>query len=418
MSNVLIHSMDSAWISTSPALSVGIDDQLVVEGVASNLLASPGGALGESVHYEPPAPLDLRLFDELRFWVRADRVADGSLEAPFYLEISYQDANDAAGEEHRWFVPINQRQLWEHRRIGMETDRRGAISSFRFRCLTNQDFSCRVDEFLAVREEMLTDLESALVTLLTSGMQLPGLSNLPLQQAAPPGTTQVILALNRHLYPANRIVIRDGASGEEAHDLGAVTHNPGNGTTTLALTAGDQVQGNFTLPGSTVSVSVPALIETPPAPTPSSSPALVLTPLGPREDLGRSPVMTQRDSFRPGAQGVVSSIRPGPRAYLVDYQVVVAAPERGQHQAIMDALLRRASIDGGLRINGVPSPVAMTPAPALFGRAEGTLGPVYLRIGTRMEITPRRVVPAVSSVDIIAAPPDMPADHEDIRLTI
>jgi hypothetical protein len=111
-------------------------------------------------------------------------------------------------------------------------------------------------------------------------------------------------------------------------------------------------------------------------------------------------------------------VRPGPRAYLVDYQLVVAAPERSQHQVVMDALLRRLSIDSGLRINGVPSPIAMESAPTLFGRAEGTLGPVYVRIGTRMEVAPRQVLPWVSTVDLGVAPPDSPVDREDIRLAL
>jgi hypothetical protein len=394
--------MDTAWTSTSAALQVAADDQEFVEGAASNLVRSSGGAAGQTVHFEPAAPLDLSAFEELRFWVRADRVGDGSASAPFYLEFAYSDVNDAPGDDHRWFVPINQPQVWEQRRVGVEADRRSAISGFRLRSLTNGAFSCRVDELLAVREEMLSDLENALSTMLSANLALPGLTNLPLQQAAAPGASQIVLGLNRHFFPGNRIALRDGIGGEEVHDVATVAHNVAAGTTTLSLAAGDQVQRNLPVP----------------APTPGTSPSIVVTSLGPREDLDRSPVMTQRDSFRQLGTRQVCSVRPGPRAYLVDYQLVVAAPERLQHQIVMDALLRRLSIDRGLRINGVPSPVAMEPAPALFGRAEGTLGPVYVRIGTRMEVEPRQVLPWVSTVDLGVAPPDSPADREDIRLAL
>jgi hypothetical protein len=410
--------MDTAWTSTGAALQVATDDQVFVEGAASNLLRSSGGAAGQAVHFEPAVAVDLSTFDELRFWVRADRVGDGSAGAPFYLEFAYTDANDGPGDDHRWLVPINQPQVWEQRRVGVEADRRSAISGFRLRCLTNGAFSCRVDELLAVREEMLSDLENALSTMLSANLSLPGLTNLPLQQAAAPGVSQIVLGLNRHVFAGNRTVLRDGLGGEEIHDIGTVTHNVAAGNTTLALAPGDQVQRNLPVPGATASVVLAMLVESPPMATPGTSPAIVVTSLGPREDLDRSPVMTQRDSFRQLGSRMVCSVRPGPRAYLVDYQLVVVAPERSQHQVLMDALLRRLSIESGLRINGVPSPLAMEPAPALFGRAEGTLGPVYVRIGTRMEVAPRQVLPWVSTVDLGVAPPDSPADREDIRLVL
>src|SRR5262249_37301157 len=137
--------------------------------------------------------LNLSSFEELRFWIRGDRPADGSAARPFYLEFSYFDTNDAPGEEHRWFVPLNQPGLWEQRRIGIHADRRSAITRLRFRCLTDSLFRCHVDELLAVHEEMLPDLEQALVRQLDRQVTLPGLTAIALSQPAAPGDAQIIL---------------------------------------------------------------------------------------------------------------------------------------------------------------------------------------------------------------------------------
>src|SRR5215472_2460510 len=107
MSSVMDHPFDTPWASTDPAhLGVTLDQALFVQGTASNLLATAGGAAGASAHYAPAAPVDLGAFDELRFWVRCDRRADGSPPSPFFLELSYVDAGDGPNELHQWFVPV------------------------------------------------------------------------------------------------------------------------------------------------------------------------------------------------------------------------------------------------------------------------------------------------------------------------
>ena len=226
MSNLLVHNMDAAWTSSNPGLlQVSSDNQTFVgEGPASNLLIAQAGAINLFAEFLPALPLDLSAFDELRFWLRANRAAEGTISQPFYLEFSYTDTNDIPGEAHRWLIPVNRAEVWEQRRIGIENDRRSSITRFRFTCLTNLPFACHIDELLAVREEMLLDLEQALSARLDGVLNLPGLSNIALKQAAAPGDTQIVLPLNRGFDIGNRLLIRGGAAGDEIHNVIGVAH--------------------------------------------------------------------------------------------------------------------------------------------------------------------------------------------------
>jgi hypothetical protein len=420
MSNLLVHSMDAAWTSSNPALlQVTADNQMFVgEGPASNLMVAQAGALNVFAEFVPAIPLDLSAFDELRFWIIADRAADGTTARPFYLEFSYTDTNDLPGEVHRWLIPINRAAVWEQRRIGIENDRRGSITRLRFTCLTNSPFACHLDELLAVHEEMLLDLEQALTVKLDGLLNLPGLANVALTQPAAAGDPQVVLALNRGFETGNRIIIRGGAAGDEVHSVIGVAHDTVANTTTLQFGAGDKVVGNLPAAVANVSVLVPLVVEAPPVPTAAPSPAIIATMMESREDLERTVYFTQRDSFRARGAVTVCSVRPAPRAYFVDYQLTAVAPRRPQQVSIQNFLLERLSVSRPLRINGVASPVSMQPPPEIHHRDLGQHGPVYVRIGTRMETAARVERPWVLRTDVQAAPPDAPQDHEGIVIVL
>jgi hypothetical protein len=71
--------MNTAWTSSNPVqLQVGVDnDAYVGDAPGSNRLSAPLGAQNATATFQPPAPLDLSSFDELRFWIRGGRPADG-----------------------------------------------------------------------------------------------------------------------------------------------------------------------------------------------------------------------------------------------------------------------------------------------------------------------------------------------------
>jgi len=414
--------MDTAWTSSdSTVLQVTVDKQtFFVEGMASNHIVASPDALNAFAEFVPSNPLDLTQFDELRFWISGDRQADASTTSPFYLEFSYIDAGDTAGEEHRWFVPVNQVNTWEQRRIGIQNDRRSAIVRFRFTCLTSLPFDCYVAELLAVFEEMLFDLEQALITLLENQVALPHLTNIALSQTANPGDTQIVVPLNQDFNVGNRLLIQGGSSGSEAHDVVTVTPTTVAGTTTLAFGPNDKVVGTLTAGTATVSVIVPVIVEAPPQQMQAPNPAMVLTLRDIREDLERTVYFTQRDSFRSRGILTVCSIRPAARAYLIDYQVTVIAPTRRQQAFIQTLLPQRLSMDVGLRVNGITSPVSFLPPPepTLDERRLGLLSPIYIRIGTHLETAPRQELPGVQQTIIETAPLDAPLDQEGIVLKL
>jgi hypothetical protein len=333
MSSAIVHALDTAWVASAAALQITVDTETFVgEGPASNRLDAPDGAAGATATATPAAPIDLSGFDELRFWIRSSRPANGSQDAPFFLEFSFSDANDAPGAPHTWLVPVNRADTWEQRRLGVESELRSAVNQLRFRCLTNDAFTCNVDELLAVHEEMLVDVEGAL-----------------------------------------------------AEALGAVA---------------------------------PVVVEAPPAPTAANAPAIVATPLGAIEDQARSGQYLQRDSFRVRGAQIVCSVRPSARAYACDYELTALGTDRTQQASIYEGILRQMTLDTGLRVNGSYAPVSLLDPPQLRRRTTGQAGPVYVRIGTRLEVAPRSEQVWVQQLEVGSARIDAPLDFEQIVLEL
>jgi hypothetical protein len=414
MSATVVHDMAVPWVSSSAGLNVSVDLDGYVGTTPGSIRLTTAGAAGAEARFIPGAPVDLSPFDELRFWIRSDRAADGSVRRPFFLELTYTDANDAVGETHTWFVPVNRSGVWEQRRVGIENDRRSVIDGFRFRCLGPEAFTCNLDELLAVREEMLADLETALIDALEPMPSFPGLTDLTLQAPAAAGTASIVLPLNQRLAAGNRIRITGGSAGTETHDAVAVTHNVPGGTSTVDFGPADDLDGNLTVAAARVSVVAPILFEASPAPPPQLHPAIVITPLGLVEDLERTGYYQQRDSFRIRNGRMVCSVRPSARAYVADYQVSPIGVVHEEERLLREHVGTRLSMDVGLRINGSQAPVAILPPPELRRRELGQLAPLYVRVGTRAEIALRREQTWVQRVQVeanrIDAPPSEPPE--------
>jgi hypothetical protein len=419
VTSLLVHDMDTAWTPSSASLVVAVEEQLVAgERVVVNHLVAAAGAAGASAELVLDPPLDLGGYDELRLRIRATRPADGSEARPFYLELSYTDAGDGTGDEHRWLVPIARSGTWEQRHFGIESDRRGQVDRFRLTCLEATPFECWVDRLLAVREEPVADLEGSLARALDGTIPLPELNSVGLLEDAAQGDTEIVVPPTPGFRAGNRVLLSGGTSSEERHDLAEAVHDPG-GTpprTTLRLDPADPVAGTFAADAGTVSLAVPVFVEVPPELRPPVSPALHVTSLGLREDLQRTASVPQRDSFRQRGAVTVCSVRPGARAYLADYQIVAVAPERRQQGAVYEMVLRRLSADTGLRVDGVPAPapVWMLPTPPLTGVELGDLAPLYVRIGTRMQVAARREEVWVRRARVETGPVDAPQDREGI----
>jgi hypothetical protein len=117
--------------------------------------------------------LDLTGFDELRLWVYGDRAADGTPANPFVLEMTLGSAalglDDPANTWVR-YLPVSRPGAWEPVRLtlgDLPATIRGAVTRMRLRCVSAaRPFQWYVDDILAVREEMIADVDAALVARL------------------------------------------------------------------------------------------------------------------------------------------------------------------------------------------------------------------------------------------------------------
>lgn len=407
MASELVHGFEQPWTSANPALLDSAVTAFRVQGTGALRLTAHAGATGVTAQLTPPAPLDLSGYDELRLWTYASRAADGTSAAPFLLELSYSDAADAPGEEHRWLIPVNRRRTWEQHRFGIVGDRRGQVTGFTLRVLTGVPFEIHLDELLAVRDEALLDVETALVELLT-GLSLPGVTALPVQPAAV-GATTLVVGLNRALYPGNRITL-DGTAGRYA--VTAAAHDEVAGTTTLTVTP---ALASATGPGAGLSVTAPVVVEEPPFTDVTAvdglpDPVVLVTLTDQREEPERGWNIPQRDSFRVRGGLTVCSLRPPPRPVLAEYQLLPAARHRAHSLALRTEILRRVGVDTGLRVNGTVLPVQTLLPPPLDIRARAVPAPVYLHVGTRVEQGARTEAPWVRQAQLRSGPLDTPWD--------
>jgi hypothetical protein len=417
MSHLLVHDMDTPWTSSAAALAVTVEPT-GVPGIpgASNRLAASGAAVATATTTFGAGGLDLSGFDELRFWIIADRRADGSSNAPFYLELFYIDLGNPA-VEFRWFVSVNASGRWEQRAVGLGANPRSAVGTIGFRALQPIAFACAIDELLAVREEMMRDAEGALTIAIERDVTIAGLSVIPTLGTPAAGDTQLVLGLTPGFVAGNRIGVTGGSLGEERFDLVLVTDDSVAGTTTLDLAGGQVIAGTYGGPAS-VSVVLPAVVETSQQPTVAPEPSVVVTMLDAREDLDRTVYFDQRDSFRALGAVTVCTVRPAPRAFLIDYQLTVTSPRRNEQLFVHELLLQRLSAVSGLRINGTIAPLWLLPPPPQFVRRLGELSPIYLRIGTHMQLSPRQEQTWVQHAEVRAAPYDAHGDWERVEVNL
>ncbi|WP_306316887.1 MULTISPECIES: hypothetical protein [unclassified Streptomyces] len=407
MPSAVVHAFDQAWPSSNPGLLEPSVSDLRKQGTGSLLLVARPGAAGASVSYAPSTPLDLSAFDELRLWTYASRTADGTSRAPFLLELSYLDAADTPGEEHRWLVPVNRRDTWEQHRFGIGGDRRARITDLSLRCLTDEPFRMNLDELLAVDDAPLSDVESALTGLLDR-LPLPGVVALPVP-ATPAGSDTLVVGLNRRLYVGNRITV-DGTDTHYA--VTAAVHDAAAATTTLTIRPPLLAAIG---PGASISVTAPVVVDEDRIHGAAEAgdlpdPALLISLTDQREELERAWTVPQRDSFRVRDELTVCSLRPAPRPVLVEYRIQPAASDRGHALALRTEVVDRIGTGTGLRVNGAVLPVRTVPPPALLFRSRPVPAPVCLCVGTRIEQGRRTEVPWVRQGTVISGPLTAPWD--------
>ena len=169
-------------VTPSAELALSADAQLYRFGPdrKSGRLTATLGALDHVLRRSLPGT-DLSSFEEIRLWLHSNRPANGSPERPFYLELRLASA--AMGLEHPdnlWYryFPVFEVRAWESIRLSLvdlPPQIRGAVNLMQLRCIeATTPFSCNLDDVLAVRLEMITDVDAALLYRLDSQATLNG----------------------------------------------------------------------------------------------------------------------------------------------------------------------------------------------------------------------------------------------------
>lgn len=143
------------------------------------------------------APANLSNFDNLLFWINSNRPADGSLARPFFLEMRMASANVGLGAPaNTWsrLIPISQTETWELVRLGIDNlpaNIRGAVNLIQLRCVdASASFTCNLDDVIAVRAQMIDDVDAALLArlhqqLTLNGNKIPAVIDFPGSPAPP-----------------------------------------------------------------------------------------------------------------------------------------------------------------------------------------------------------------------------------------
>ena len=188
MPSLTIDAMDNAalWTALAPdgvtpstELSLAIDTSRFPPGAATSArVTGSANALNHTLR-RSFAATDLTQFNELRLWIRGERPADGTPGRPFFLEMRMASAaialSDAANTWQR-YLPVSQAGVWEPVRVSI-ADLPGAVRSdvtvMQLRC-ASAPFACNIDEIIAVRDDMVTDVDQALLGILDKGLTLGG----------------------------------------------------------------------------------------------------------------------------------------------------------------------------------------------------------------------------------------------------
>lgn len=175
-------AFQSDGTTASTALSATAETALVRYGPddKSVRLAGDSTGLNNLLRFSLP-DTDLASFDEIRMYVRGDRIADGNAGRPFYLELHLGSAalpTFAPGNTWRRLVPITQANSWELVRCSLAdlpAQVRSGLSTVELRFVeASAPFAVVVDDLSAVHEEMIGDVEGALIDRLHGRLTLAG----------------------------------------------------------------------------------------------------------------------------------------------------------------------------------------------------------------------------------------------------
>jgi hypothetical protein len=196
--------------STPDAGFVGVTGMQIVS--SSGLAADPA----PFAQRQFPTALDLRAYDELRFWFRSSRSGDGSPTRPFYL-IFEADVTPPSGAPWSRLLAIHKPETWDLHRLwlaDMPAAMRSAVGVMRLRSLNpGIAFVASIDSLIATTPDPIQDVEAALLGRLHNRFQVvtgggpisvPALFDMPEIQQTPAMPFILITPWSLRRNPAER----------------------------------------------------------------------------------------------------------------------------------------------------------------------------------------------------------------------
>jgi len=158
--------------STSSAARYGADGLGLEIHAAAGATAAPTPSAER--HFAPA--LDLRDFDELRFWLRSSRPGDGGSASPVYL-VAEATTDPPAGPAWQRLLPVAKADTWQLVVLwlgDMSPALRQAVGFLRLRSLDGRiAFTGAVDDLIATTPLAIVDTDAALLARLDARWSVP-----------------------------------------------------------------------------------------------------------------------------------------------------------------------------------------------------------------------------------------------------
>ena len=183
--------------SPSAEITIALDanEYELKDDHASLRFAISGAAAGHRIVRTFGTAQDLSAIPELRFWVRANRA---TAPASYFLRLRLgSNALRAGAAGNTWVrnIPLSQANSWELVYISLDdlpANIRGAVTAIDFQCdPVDPAVTINIDSIMAVREELLTDIEAALVAAVNEKVVAPNDVKVPAVVHNPDGAVPV-----------------------------------------------------------------------------------------------------------------------------------------------------------------------------------------------------------------------------------
>jgi hypothetical protein len=168
-------------VTPSTEITLSKDASRAPPGAASSVRVVAGSAALDHALRCDLGPLDLREYDELRLAVSSNRIADGSPGAPFYLEMRLGSAGLPPGDPgNPWrrlvaMYSSGSLEIVRFSILDLPPSVRSALTRVQIRCTADgAPFTANLASLIAVREEMLGDVDAALKAKLHEQTEIKG----------------------------------------------------------------------------------------------------------------------------------------------------------------------------------------------------------------------------------------------------